>query len=103
MPKARTFSAQFKAQLVLEVLSGAKSSAEICRQHQINPNLFYRWRTTFLEQAPTIFNQEEVRSADQERIAELERMLGRLTMDLDVAKKVSSLLNSPQSRSEPSS
>jgi len=73
MPRGRTFTAQFKAQVVLEVLSGAKTSAEVCRQHQIHPNLFYKWRTTFLEGAPLIFSQEEQRSVEQERIAELER------------------------------
>lgn len=98
MPKARTFSAEFKAQVVLEVLSGAKSSGEICRQYQIHPNLFARWKSTFIEQAPSIFNQEQTRSAEQERIAELERMIGRLTMELEVSKKVSSLLGSTLSR-----
>jgi len=98
MPKARTFTAQFKAQVVLEVISGAKTSGEVCRQYQIHPNLFSRWKTTFLEQAPSIFGQAEVRSSEQERIAELERMIGRLTMELEVAKKVSGLLHSQSSR-----
>jgi transposase len=98
MPKARTFTAEFKAQLVLEVLSGAKTSAEVCRHYQIHPNLFARWRTTFVEQAPSIFKQEQNHSAEQERIAELERMIGRLTMELEVAKKASSMLGSLPSR-----
>ncbi|MGI8935614.1 MAG: transposase [Phormidesmis sp.] len=100
MPKARTFSAEFKAQLVLEVLTGNRTSAEVCRQHQIHPNLFARWRSTFMEQAPSIFNQEQTHSAEQERIAELERMLGRLTMELEVTKKASNLLGSVLSRNE---
>jgi transposase len=33
----RQFTAEFKAQVVLELLSGAKSSAELCREHQIGP------------------------------------------------------------------
>jgi transposase-like protein len=98
MPKARTFSAEFKAQVVLEVLSGAQTSAEVCRHYQIHPNLFARWKSTFLEQAPSIFQQEQNHSAEQERIAELERMIGRLTMELEVAKKASSLLASTLSR-----
>jgi transposase len=98
MPKARTFTAEFKAQLVLEVLTGAKTSAEVCRHYQIHPNLFARWKSTFIEQAPAIFRQDETRSAEQERIAELERMIGRLTMELEVAKKASSLLGSTLSR-----
>lgn len=94
MPRARSFTAQFKAQVVLEVISGVKSSAEVCRLYQIHPNVFNRWKATFIEQAPSIFNQEETRSAEQERVAELERVLGRLTMELEVAKKASSMLGS---------
>jgi transposase len=87
MPRGRTVTAQSKVQVVLEVLSGVKTSAEVCSQYQIHPNLFYKWCTTLLEGAPLIFNQEERRSAEQESIAELERMLGRLTMELEAAKK----------------
>ncbi len=101
MPKARTFTAQFKAQAVLEVISGAKTSAEVCRQYQIHPNLFSRWKATFVEQAPSLFNQEETHSAEQAHIAELERGLGRLTMELEVAKKASSMLGSLPSRNGP--
>ena len=87
MPKAPTFTALFKAQVVVEVISGGKTSGELCRQYQIHPNVFSRWKATFLKQAPSVFSQEESRSAEQERIAELERVLGRLTMELEVAKK----------------
>ena len=33
MVKRRTFTPEFKAQVVLEELSGIKSKAEICREH----------------------------------------------------------------------
>jgi transposase-like protein len=35
MPHRRKFTSAFKAQVVLELLSGAKSSVELCREHQI--------------------------------------------------------------------
>ena len=37
---------------------------------------------------------EKAELAEQARIAELERMIGRLTMELEVLKKASSLLGS---------
>ncbi len=43
----RKLSSQFKAQLVLEYLKGAKSQAEICRENAINPGLFGKWRRQF--------------------------------------------------------
>jgi len=35
MEKRRKFAPEFKAQVVLELLSGAKTVAEVCREHQL--------------------------------------------------------------------
>ena len=98
MIQRRTFTAEFKTQVVLDLVSGAHSAAELCRQHQFTPQVLARWKTEFLERAPLVFEQDQKRSAEQERIAELERLVGRLTMELDSAKKVSGVLSSPLSR-----
>ncbi len=98
MAQRRRFTGEFKAQVVLELLSGAKSAAELCRQHQLTPQVLARWKSELLERAPLVFEQDQKRSAEQERIAELERLVGRLTMELDIAKKASGLLSSPLSR-----
>ncbi len=98
MTQRRTFTAEFKTQVVLDLLSGAHSPAELCRQHQLTPQVLARWKSEFLECAPLAFEQDQKRSAEQERIAELERLVGRLTMELDIAKKVSGVLSSPLSR-----
>ncbi len=98
MIQRRRFTAEFKAQVVLDLLSGAQSPAALCRQHQLNPQLLARWKTEFLERAPLLFEENQVKSQDQERIAELERLVGRLTMQLEIAKKASALLSSQVSR-----
>lgn len=98
MAQRRKFTAEFKAQVVLDLVSGAKSAAELCRQHQLNPQLLARWKTEFLERAPLLFQQEAMQSQEQERIAELERVVGRLTMQLEIAKKASALLSSQPNR-----
>ena len=96
MPKRRrrSFTPQFKAQVVLEVLAGLKSRAEVARQHKLKPELIARWRDVALEGLETLFQAGEQRDQDQDRIAELERMVGRLTLELEVAKKASALLPS---------
>ena len=98
MPKRRTFTPKFKAQVVLEELTGVKDKVEICREHQLRPQVFTRWKTEFLERAPEIFATQPSRGDEQARIAELERMVGRLTMELEVAKKASNVLSSLSSR-----
>jgi transposase len=98
MTQRRTFTAEFKTQVVLDLVSGAHSIAERCRQHQLDAQVLARWKTEFLERAPLVFEQDQKRSAEQERIAELERLVGRLTMELDIAKKASGVLSLPLSR-----
>ena len=98
MSKRRTFTSDFKARVVLEELTGIKSKADICREHQLKPQIFSRWRAEFLDRAPEIFATKPSRGDEQERIAELERMVGRLTMQLEAAKKASNILTSLSAR-----
>ena len=93
----RAFSSQFKLETVLEYLRGIKPTAQICRERDITENLLYRWKQQFYERAPHLFDQgpaQPSHDAAQERIAELERMVGRLTMELDILKKAGTLLTS---------
>jgi transposase len=96
MPKRRrrSFTPQFKAQVVLEVLSGQRSASESARQHKLKPELISRWTDIALEGLESLFEGNDQRSRDQDRIAELERMVGRLTMELEVARKASTWLPS---------
>ena len=96
--KRRKFTPEFKAQVVLEVLSGAKSNAEACRDYQLQPQLLGYWKAHLLAQAATLFAPDTVPQASEQRVAELERLVGRLTMELEIAKKVSTYFNSALSR-----
>jgi len=87
MRQRRQFSAEFKARVVLDVLSGQKRAAEICREYQLKPDLLSRWKADFVTQAPTVFVGDERTQRAEQRVAELERLVGRLTMELEVAKK----------------
>lgn len=98
MSKRRTFTPEFKAQIVLEELTGIKDKADICREYQLRPQVFSRWREEFLERASEIFATQPSRGDEQARIAELERMLGRLTVELEVAKKAWNILASLSAR-----
>ena len=91
MSKRRTFTPRFKAQVVLEELTGVKDKADICREHQLKSQVFTRWRAEFLERAHEIFATQASRGDEQEQIAKLERMVGRLTMELEVVKKASNI------------
>jgi len=92
--KRRTYSAEFKFDTVMEGLRGEKSIAQICRERGIKDNQYYKWREIFIERSAEIFaDQRKHRGQEkEERIAELERMIGRLTMENDMLKKAKNWL-----------
>ena len=92
--RKRDYTPEFKFQLVLPLLTGEKRAAQLCREHQVSETSLSRWRQDFLENGARAFQSDNGSSADQERIAELERMVGRLAMELAAAKKLSDWLDS---------
>jgi transposase-like protein len=98
MPKHREFKPAQKSRAALQVLTGERSAAHICRDLQIHPNLFSRWKKQFLEQASLVFEKESPVTHNDARVAELERLVGHLTLELDAAKKASQFLNSHPNR-----
>ena len=75
---------------MLDVLTGVQSQAEACRKHSLGPNLIALWKTAFLEKAPMVFDGDSARLAEQARIADLEQVLGRMTLENEILKKASS-------------
>ena len=94
MPKHRQFSPEFKAKVVLEIIGGQKSAADICREYQLKADLVSKWKAQFLAEAASVFKRGEATDPQQARIAELERLAGKLSLELEVAKKASELLSS---------
>ena len=94
MPRGyrRSFAADFKAKLVVELLTGAASQAELCRKHNLKPQLLGQWQTAVLERLPILFQEDGQTSQDQLRIAELEQLVGRQAYELEILKKVSRML-----------
>ena len=109
MSKHRSFTPEFKAQVVLEILSGAKTTAEVCREHALSAQVVNNWKVEFIQNAPRLFQSDSRVTAEQTRIAELERLVERLTLQLEIAhlpwravpgKKASSLLRARRHKNE---
>ena len=84
----RQYTPQFKLQVVLELLRGARSAAQIAREHGIGPDLLSRWRDVFEARAPHLFQDGRAEaSAEAARIAELERRVGQQALELAVLKR----------------
>lgn len=85
MRERRKFSVAFKRQVVEELLSGAVSLAQLSRRLEVSSGLILHWKKRYeaggLTEGPSS-NERELLS----RIGQLERMVGRLTMENDLLK-----------------
>ncbi len=86
----RKFTAEFKARIVLEILSGERELGQIAAEHQISPNQLRTWKAAFIEKAPTLFEEnkaaKEASRREDEQAAERAEMLktiGQLTLERD--------------------
>ena len=91
--KRRTFTPEFKAEVVLKALRGESSAAELCRRYNLSEDQLSKWKQQFLENATTFFESGDKGSEDAaKRIAHLEQLVGRLTVELDIHKKAKAWL-----------
>lgn len=81
----RTFTTSFKVQVVRELLAGGVSQAQLARRYELAPDQISRWRDCY-EQG-TLIEGPAKNAPLQARIAELERLVGRLTLENELLKK----------------
>ena len=94
MAKRRTFTPEFKAEVVLEALRGETSQAELCRRHNLSEQQLSKWKQQVVENVATLFASTDQQSSEAaERIAHLEQLVGRLTVALDIQKKALTFLS----------
>ena len=85
MRNQRTFSQEFKRQVVEELLSGESRPAQLCRRNNISSSLLYHWKKQY---GRGKFNNEPTAEAAlKDRIEKLERLVGRLTLENEFLKK----------------
>ena len=94
MAKRRRFTAKFNAEVVLEALTGESSQAELCRRYNLIENQVSTWKHQLLENVETFFESAEKQSSESaDQITQLEQLVGRLTLALEIQKKASTLLD----------
>jgi transposase-like protein len=95
MRNQRSFSVEFKRQVVEELLSGESRPAQLCRRYNIGPSLLYHWKRQYSKGK---FNNEPTEEgALRDRIEKLERLVGKLTLENEFLKKgLQHSLNQPQ-------
>ena len=83
--KRRRFTPEFKRSIVEQLLSEAAGPAEICRRYNLSSGQLYTWK---MQYGQGHFDPEPSREAElAARVAELERMLGKVTMENEFLEK----------------
>lgn len=90
--KRRDFTKEFKLKVLAE-LDGGMGMAQVSRKYQIHSNTIRGWRKQLRKYKGQAFAGRGKAYTDDARIAELERMVGRLTMENDLLKKALQRLN----------
>ena len=88
----RTWSAQEKANIVLEILREESTLVEISKKYDIAQPVLSRWKTDFINNMPSVFakNGEDIDKIQKEHEEEKETLIkktGELSMDVDYLKK----------------
>ena len=89
--KRRRFSREFKICVLREIENGTKQ-AEVCRKHDIHPVMVNRWGKEYHKYPDTAFSGKGHLYKEDARIAELERLVGKLYAENAFLKKVLSTL-----------
>ncbi len=93
MPRPRrSFPVDLKAQVVLQLLTGAATQAELCRKHNLKPQLLANWKDAVIERMHTLFDRSDETALLHLRIAELEQLVGRQALEIEILKKASRML-----------
>lgn len=86
--RTQIYSAEFKLAVVQELLVGEKRASQICRERQIDVTTLRRWRIEHDERGTAAWRKPDSTDATAEqKIADLERVIGQLTVENMVLKK----------------
>ena len=85
MRKRREFTKEFKRRIVEKILSGTETQAALSRKYNIAHVVLYRWKKEYAE--GKLYSEPSTGTRKQDaRVAQLEQMVGRLTMEKEALK-----------------
>jgi transposase len=93
MPRGRTFSREFKLEVIRQVEHGERRPAQVCREHGLADGVLWRWRREYAERGEAAFTPPAPDSAEalERRIVELECLCGQLALENAILKRGRSL------------
>jgi transposase-like protein len=96
------WTAKRRAALVLSILKGETTAVEAARKHDLTVADIESWRDTFLLAAENALRSrpKDEEALHQEQVKKLERKVGQLVMELDIAREALKLHPFPEPNSD---
>ena len=91
--KRRTLTPNFKFQIVMEVLQNQQKQVEIARQYDLSPRVVSIWKKQFLQRGSKVFARLNQDKHKDKKVDDLEKLIGRQTIEIQFLKKVLSRLD----------
>lgn len=89
----KSYTASFKAQVILELLKETKTLAQLASEHGVAVTVLREWKLAALKGLPDLFERRdsvsELKAAHERELAELYAEIGRLTTHVNFLKKTS--------------
>lgn len=85
MGSRRKFTREFKLSVIQQ--SGSCSVAEICREYDIQANLFHRWKKEYESNPHEAFQGNGKAWKNEAKLAKYERLIGQLYAENALLKK----------------
>jgi transposase-like protein len=84
----KKYSAAQKFEAAMSVIRGEKSTVETARNLGCHPNLVANWKEAILKEGSVVFEKETAEGEKEARIAKLERLIGKITVENDFLERV---------------
>ena len=88
MAKRKGFGSAQKFKAVLSVISGVKTTVEAARELGCHPTMVSLWKKEVEEHGVRVFESASETNEKNQKIAKLERLIGRLTLENGFLERV---------------
>jgi len=83
---AKRYPPKFKFQVVLELLQGEQSVGQLAKSYNVHANSILKWKKELLEKGPEVFAHDNSAAEYEQRIAQLEQLLGKKEVEIALLK-----------------
>lgn len=94
MRKRKTYTPAQKLNAVLESIKGDRTNVEIARSIGCHPTILADWREAVEKNGTLVFERQAEETTKDKKIAKLERLLGKLSVQNDFLEQLCDRLDS---------